>query len=246
LWSPARKAVCYVGSRKLWWRPFFKLKHGKTRVSDLFREVDEDVRHERMLKLWRALGPYVIVATVVSVLTVGGYLAWRDYQHRQAEADGARFVAALADVEAGKTEEAVQALRSLANEGGAAYRALARLRAAGLRLDAGDVAAAVALYQELALDGGAEPIWRDLAQLMTAYALFDTTPPEGIIDRLRPLTADSGAWRYSARELSALAKSKAGDPEAAAEFKSLAEDPAAPPGVRNRAAQLAVAPAITR
>jgi hypothetical protein len=215
-------------------------------VTNLFREVDEEVRQERVLKLWRALGPYVVAATAISVLAVGGYLAWRDYQHRQAEADGARFVAALAEVEAGKTEAAVQSLRSLADEGGAAYRALARLRAAGLRLGAGDVAGAVELYQEIALDAGAEPIWRDLAQLMTAYAQFDTAPPEGIIDRLRPLTVEGGTWRYSARELSALAKLKAGSPEAAVEFKSLAEDPGAPPSIRSRAAQLAAAPAITR
>ena len=215
-------------------------------MTNLFREIDEEVRQERFLKLWRVLGPYVIAATAISVLAVGGYLAWREYQHRQAEADGARFVAALAEFDAGKPEAAVQSLRRLADEGGAAYRSLAGLRAAGLRLGAGDVAGAVELYQKIALDAGAEPIWRDLAQLMTAYAQFDTAPAASIIERLRPLTADGGTWRYSARELSALAKLKAGNPEAAVEFKSLAEDPGAPPSIRNRAGQMAAAPAITR
>ena len=61
-----------------------------------------------------------------------------------------------------------------------------------------------------------------------------------IVKRLEPLTAGDSPWRFSAMELTALAELHGGHSERArALFLTLADDPAAPAGLRGRAAELA-------
>ena len=45
-------------------------------MSDIFREVDEEVRREQLKKLWDRYGNFVIAALI---LVVVGVAAWRGY-----------------------------------------------------------------------------------------------------------------------------------------------------------------------
>jgi hypothetical protein len=69
---------------------------------------------------------------------------------------------------------------------------------------------------------------------------FADSQPQAVIDRLKPLTDSGSAWRPTALELTAAAKLKAGDKAGALDiYKKLADDLAAPEGVRGRAAEMA-------
>jgi hypothetical protein len=66
--------------------------------------------------------------------------------------------------------------------------------------------------------------------------------PHAAIARLAPLTVSGNPWRTSALDLTAAAKLEAGDRTGAlAIYKQLADDLAAPQGLRARAAELAAA-----
>ncbi len=75
-------------------------------MGDIFREIDEELRHDRFEKLWREYGRYVIAGAVVVVLAVAGVSGWRQYQESQRFADGAQFAVAKALSDDGKTEDA--------------------------------------------------------------------------------------------------------------------------------------------
>jgi hypothetical protein len=211
-------------------------------MSDLFREVDEEVRRERYLKLWRAYGKYAIAALLAFLIGAGAALAWRDYRLRSAQEESSRYAAALAQARAGKTAVAAEAFLALAEDSRTAYRALAALQAAAQRLAADDRPGAVAIYDKLAKDTSAERIWRDLAQLLAALALADTGPPAELEQRLAPLMAEDNIWRHTALELSAVAKLRAGDVVGAkAALQALKEDQTAPPGLRTRADEMLAA-----
>ena len=97
-------------------------------MADIFNEVDEEVRRERLQKLWDRYGIYVIA---LAVLIVAGIGAWRGYewwQAKKAAAAGAAFESALSLSEAGKHAEAEAAFAKVAAEAPAGYRTLARLR----------------------------------------------------------------------------------------------------------------------
>jgi hypothetical protein len=209
---------------------------------DVFREVDEEVQRERMFKLWRAYGKYAVIGVTGLLLAIGGFFGWRDYQNRQAEAHGAQFARALALTREGKNEAAADAFAALAKEAGAGYRALALLQAAAAEARAGDRVAAVALYDQLAADGGAESMWRDLGRVLAVLHLIDSASPAALDIRLKSLTDPNGPWQYTARELAATVRLKAGDTKTAREnFRQLADDTGAPAGVRARAAELLAA-----
>jgi hypothetical protein len=211
-------------------------------VSDVFREVDEEVRRDQLLQLWKAYGTYAVAAVVAIVLLFGGYMVWQDQRKQQAEASGMVFAKALALAQSGKSADAAGAFATFAANAGAGYRALAHLQEAAARLNAKDADGAVAVYERLAADNGVDAIWRDLGRLMAALQRFETATPAELESRLAPLLADANTWRYTARELMAVLRLRTGDIAAARDgFRHLADDVAAPPGARARAAELLAA-----
>src|SRR6476620_8362432 len=86
-------------------------------MSDIFREVDEDIRREQYKKLWDRFGIYVIGLAVLIVVLTAGYRGWVYWQDRQAQAAGDRFLAALQLATDGKHTEAEAALATIAADG---------------------------------------------------------------------------------------------------------------------------------
>src|SRR5258705_13155680 len=95
-------------------------------VSDIFQEVDEEVRREQLKKLWDRYGAYFIALAVLVVVAVR---AWRgdDYlQSKKGAEFGAPFNAAAILSEQGKHDEAEKAVWRIAAEGKSGQRGLAR------------------------------------------------------------------------------------------------------------------------
>ena len=55
-------------------------------MSDIFREIDEELRRDNFFKLWQRYGKYVIALAVVAVAITGLVVGWREYQLRQRQA----------------------------------------------------------------------------------------------------------------------------------------------------------------
>ncbi|MDQ4060490.1 MAG: tetratricopeptide repeat protein [Pseudomonadota bacterium] len=204
-------------------------------MSDIFREVDEELRRERLQRLWDRYGTYVIAAAMVIVLSVAGWRGWEYWEAKRAAESGDRFTAALDLSRQGKHQEAAQALDNLAREGTSGYAVLARFRAAGEKAEAGDKAGAAAAYDALANDGSLSPVLRDLAKIKAAYLFVDSESYEDIRRRAEGLAA-SGSWRHMAKEVLGLSAWRAGDAAAAERwFNELVGDLEAPTNLRARA-----------
>jgi hypothetical protein len=204
-------------------------------MSDIIREVDEELRHERMMKLWERYGVYVVAAALVLVLAVGGWRAWEWYTAREAARSGAQFEAAIRLANEGKTAEAQSALDALADEGTRGYRILARFRAAAETAKT-DKSAGVKAYDALAADSSIEQPLRDIARLQAGLLVVDTASPAEVSERMAPLLQPASPFRHSARELVGLAQYRAGDRTAAAKtFAELLADQELPPAMRTRA-----------
>src|SRR5215472_6922740 len=79
-------------------------------VSDIFTEVDEEVRREQLKKLWERYGNYIVAA---ALLVIAAVAAWRGYdywQTRRAAEAGAAYDAAARLADQGKHGEAEEAL----------------------------------------------------------------------------------------------------------------------------------------
>lgn len=211
-------------------------------MSDIFEEVDEELRRENFAKLWARYGKYVIALAVLVVLATGGVVQWRRYQLHQREDEEARYAAALTLAQQGKDKDAADAFALIAREAGGGHAMLARLEAAALKARSGDVDGAIAAYDRIAADAAVDPIYRDVARLVWAQLNLKNGDPQSIIAKLAPLTAADNPWHPSALELTALAQLKAGNKaEARAIYERLAADLGSPQSLRTRAGEMITA-----
>jgi hypothetical protein len=204
-------------------------------LADIFHEVDEEVRRERLQKLWERYGVYFIALAVLVVLGVGAWRGYQWWQDKQAAVAGAKFEAALALSQQGKHTEAEQAFAEIAKSAPAGYATLARFRAAA-ELARGKPDEAVKAYDKLAADSSLSQTLQDLANLRAAMLLVDKAPLADLQKRLDPLTAPGRTFRASARELLALSAWHHDDMKTAKHYiDTLQADAGAPPGTRARA-----------
>lgn len=210
-------------------------------MSDIFKEIDEELRRENFAKLWQRYGYYIVGFVVAVVIIAGLVVAWRGYDARQRAAEGERYQVALDLMQAGKLQEANAAFQRLAQD--SSRRAvLARLEQAAILAHDGDTAGAAARYEAISADPSLDSNFRDLATVLAAQYGLAKGDPKAIEGRLQPLVQSAGPWQPSALELTALAQLKAGDkPAAHATFQRLADDLAAPQGLRSRAAEMLAA-----
>lgn len=203
----------------------------------LAREIDEELRREQLMKLWEKYGIFVIGFVVLIIMGVGGWKYIEARRITSQQAAGTQF--SLAVREAAKPDakpETLAQLEKIASSGPEGYAVLARLRLAAADKAAGKTADALAKYDAVAKDRRADPILADYAQLEAAMLTLDGGNWTDIQNRLTPLTADSNAWRFSAREALGVAAMKAGKTaEARQEFEKLMGDRNVPPSIGERA-----------
>jgi hypothetical protein len=204
-------------------------------LADIFHEVDEEVRRERLQKLWDRYSVHIIALAVLIVAAIGGWRGYEWWIAKQAAAAGAKFETALTLSEQGKHLEAEAAFANIAAEAPAGYRVLARLRAAA-ELAATKPADAVKAFDEIAGDSSLSTTLQDLASLRAGMLLVDSAPLSEMKKRLDPLAAPGRSFRASARELLALSAWHNHDFTAARHYiDMMATDAETPPGARARA-----------
>ena len=210
-------------------------------MSEFIREVEEEVRREQQLKLWRKYGSYVISAGIGVIVIASSIVGWRNYQQSQRLADSAEFSAAAARSQAGDLAAAVDAFTRLRDVGGA-YAALAALREARARFDTDDMISGLAALDLLATDGDSDPELRQIANIAAIIQMMNSGNFPGIEDRLADLSGGGNNWLASARELQGLLALQRGNiDEARRVFTELKDDPSITPGVRGRAGELLAA-----
>lgn len=215
---------------------------GVPHLPDIFDEVQEDLRAERARRFWARFGTPIIGALLLALAGIGGWQGWQWYEARERQSAALAFLSIHRAAEAEGADLAALGGRfaTLAAESPAGYRAVATLRAAALKAETGDREGALALYDGLANDTGAEPLYRDLATLLWVLRSLDSADTAVLAQRIAPLARPDQPWNASARELSALIALRAGQrDEARQALEALAADVTAPRGIRDRAGRIA-------
>lgn len=203
-------------------------------MSDIFREIDEEVRRDKAAAVWSKYGNLFIALAVAAVLAVAG---WQYWQHREAEAAqavGARLEAALKASRDGSGAETETILKDIAASAPSGYRQIARFRLAAETAKR-DAAEAVTAFETLANDASLDPLYRDLARLRAGMLRIDTDSYAQAKATLEPLATPQGVWRHSAREMLGIAALKANQFEDAGRwFDAVLTDPQVPQVLRQR------------
>ena len=207
-------------------------------VSDIFREVEEEVRREHYQKLWKKYGNYAIAAAALIVIAVAGYQLWQAWDRSQREEASREFHAAEQLADAGRLAEAEDAFAKLAKDGPDGYATLSKFHQAAIMVAAGKRDQGLALYGQLAQLKDSN--LAGVARLRMAWAQAEYTPREQLEKAVGPLMGPDSPWRHAALEVLAYADLRAGRREIAVkQYQQLAADTKAPQGVRDRSNAMA-------
>lgn len=204
-------------------------------MDDIFKEVDEELREERLTKIWKRIGPYVIGILSGAIIITSAVIGYREYDETQRQNWGVQFAEAMNLSEEGNWQESLDLYETLTEKTNLGYKTLSLFQAASLYAKNGNKEKALEIYQSLeskALDEN----FRDLATLMLIYLQFDNADPEILEKRIEKLASKGNPWYYNAVELKGFLFAKQKNKEKQIEiFNILSKDNKAPEGVRTRA-----------
>jgi len=207
-------------------------------VSDIFREVEEEVRRERFEQLWKRYGDYVIAGVALVVIAIAGYELWQRYETNQRLKASETLIAAQDLAESGDFGRANPAFAVVAKDAPSGYAEMARLSEAGALVRAGRRDEAVQIYKSVAADDSG-PL-RGVALIRAGWASVEDMPRHDLETLLAPLTDPGNPWRHAAAEILAFCDYHSGAIVVAQkEFQALADDKDASETTRRRASAMA-------
>ena len=197
-------------------------------MSDIFQEVDEEVRRDKALEFWKKHQNLIIGVVALIILATAGYRFYENRRLAAEQAAGAQFQQALGLDREGKAAEAQAALAAIAASAPHGYQTLARLAGAAAQSKA-DPKGALAVYDALAADGSIGTLFQDAAKLRAALIRLDQGDGAAARPALQALAAPTGPYRHSARlGLAVIALHDGQYEEAGKQLDLIAADPEAP------------------
>jgi len=204
------------------------------------REVNEEIRQEKLGFFWRRYGFALVGAAIAIVLVTAAYQGYAAWTSRKADRMGDAFVETLELADKADSDAVLKKLDAVEKTGFGAYPALAAIRKASLLMERGDRAGAIAIFDAVAAAYSTPKILKDMASLRAAYILVDTGSFADVEKRVKALATDIDPMRLAARETLGLAAWKAGKTEDALYyFNKIRDDKdAAATGFSRRAAMM--------
>ena len=156
----------------------------------LAREIEEELRRERLFQLWDKYGTYVLAVALAVVVGVGGCKYYESRQAQANEAASTRSSSRLSDFAMQQARRGAEGARGLGRE--RARRATRRSAGCGWPRSTRAPAISrrrLAAYEEIAKDSSVDPMLADYANLQIAMLKLDSASFTELRNRLTPLAA---------------------------------------------------------
>jgi hypothetical protein len=194
-------------------------------MSELLREIQEDMRAERMQAWWKRFGSLAVWVSVAVVAGTAAGVGWRSHLQNAYERDTAQLIRAQETFSTGDAAASVEAYQSFSYMQGSAHFVLSRLGLIRALLEEDKTAEAQAVMQSVQWSGYSKDA-RALAGLVALYGSIAADPALAEGTPFAVPARESRAWTL-------VAEGKAG--EARPLFTAIRDDETAPASLRERA-----------
>ncbi|EJF90487.1 tetratricopeptide repeat protein [Bartonella tamiae] len=174
-----------------------------------FREVNEEIRQDRLKALWSRFGPFLIGAAFLLVVGTAIHQVYNYWQAGKANTIGDTFLASFNNIEQNNFDDALKQLNTVEQSDFGGYPYLAQLRKATIFMENGKNAQAVDAFDSVSNDKKAPELLQKVAKIRAAFILVDYGQFEDVEKRVKDLATDIDPMRMSAREALGLAAYKA-------------------------------------
>lgn len=201
---------------------------------EFIKEVDEDIKEEKRIKLWKKLIPYVISFSLTIILFTSGFVFWKNYTRNINQTLGDDFTAAVDLANEDDTDAALLALDRIVDKGSDGYATIAKMKKASLLIDKGLSDEGLSIYLDLERNA-VDQSFRDIATILYVLNSMDKIAPETLLKKIEPLE-NSKVWQSSALELKAFIFLKNNNKKLAKEtFQSILNLKTSPSSLSTRA-----------
>ena len=166
-------------------------------MADIFDEIEEDLRRDRMKEIWQRYGHYILALAVLIVIGVAGRQGYNYWKETKSQSSANTFYEAVT------AENSLDALTLIASDLPDGYAMLARFRIAALYAEDGNNAAAEEIYLELNEDTSIDIFYRDTALLLSVMNAPNSADKNSLIERIADISAFVGPLQGLALETSA-------------------------------------------
>ncbi|WP_426041991.1 tetratricopeptide repeat protein [Brevundimonas sp. TWP2-3-4b1] len=205
-------------------------------MTDVFEEVEEEIRSERLKRLARNWLPILGGVLLVALIAALAWWGWQSFQTSRANAGSIAYQRGLESLQTGNSAGAETAFAEAEKAGNGAYKALALQQRAGLAVAANRIPDAIQLFDDAAKASG-DPILHDTAVYKSALLMMDNGATlETLEAKLEPLTREGRPMLAFAQEALGMARLQFNKPAEAREvFVLLTLGQDVPDSVRQRA-----------
>jgi hypothetical protein len=189
-------------------------------MSELLREIEEDIRRERFEKLWRSIGRLMVGLSLGIVALTVVFVVAQDRNHQRANQKTSQLLKGIDRINLEDYKGAVPIFSSLTDDVSSPYYAIAMLQKANVQELSGDKEGAAKTYAALAEKKV------DLAGVAKLRADVKDEGELSLTDPFYHSLAEARAWRLLSQDKKS---------EAVALFLTLSRDQFTPTSLKQRA-----------
>jgi hypothetical protein len=180
---------------------------------DFIHEVNEDVRADKLLKLWRQYSNYFYAFVIAVLVAVGGTSLYKNYRLNQSMAMSDQYSQALELLVKHKYDEGLKALEALeasATQSTIGYAVMAKLQRASFFLNQQKETDkpsedALKIYWEISSNTKFPSIYQNIGTYLTAFhslgQTYESINKEELLKRLKKMSEKNTTYRLLALEL---------------------------------------------
>ena len=205
-------------------------------MTDVFEEVEEEIRSERLKRLARNWLPILGGILLVALIAALSWWGWQSFQTSRAHAGSVAYQRGVEALQSGDTAGAETAFTEAGDKGNGAYKSMALQQRAGIAVAANRIPDAIQLFDGAAEASG-DPILHDTAVYKSALLMMDNGATlEQLEAKIEPLTKEGRPMVPFAQEALGMARLQFNKPAEAREvFVLLTLGQDIPDSVRQRA-----------
>ena len=201
-------------------------------MANIFREVDEDIRKERYINLFRKYGVYVIAIIVIIVGTLAGIQFYSGYQVNKNEMLFAEYINIIEN----NSDDTLEKLSDSGNTSNLFLNGMYLLKRSDLLVASGQIDQATLLLSEAIENNNLNKIHNDVAIYKLLMINIETLSIEEIKSYQNKLISEVDAF-YLTEELIAIKFLIEGQKEdAIKKFSELSNNNSVPIEIKNRSA----------
>ena len=149
---------------------------------EFIREVDEDLKEEKRLKLWKKFFPYIVSISLGVVLFTSGFVFWEGYSNDYRQKLGDDFTAAVVLASEDDLDASLLALDRIVDKGSDGYVTMAKMKKASILIEQGRIDEGLEIYKDLEKNA-VDQSFRDIATILYVLNSLDNESKDDLLKK---------------------------------------------------------------